>query len=355
MRTAAGTRLASIDALRGITVAAMLLVNNPGDWGHVHAPLLHAAWHGCTPTDLVFPFFLFLVGVSMAFSVVPRAANAAARPALARGVLTRALRILLAGLLLHALAWWLLELPHYRLWGVLQRIAVCSALVGLLAVYARQRLQWAALVLLLAGYSSLLLGADTLLPLLNPVSRLDTALFAPWIYQYEAASGLGHDPEGLMSTLGALATTLLGLLAGQMLRAAAALRLAIGGALLLAIGLAAAVWLPLNKNLWTPPYVLWTGGLAIIALLAAHWLIDQRGWPALGRRFGVNAITVYLGASVMSVLLGASGLWQAAWNAAAGAMPTQLATASLLIAVSFVAAWWAVAWWLDARRIYLKI
>ena len=355
MSTTAGARLASIDALRGLTVAAMLLVNNPGDWGHVHAPLLHAAWHGCTPTDLVFPFFLFLVGVSMAFSVVPRAADAAARPALARGVLTRALRILLAGLLLHALAWWLLELPHYRLWGVLQRIAVCSALVGLLAVYMRQPLQWAALVLLVAGYSGLLLGADTPAPLLNPVSRLDTALFAPWIYQYDAATGLGHDPEGLMSTLGALATTLLGLLPGQQLRAARARRLAASGALLLAVGLAAAMWLPLNKNLWTPPYVLWTGGLAIMALLAAHRLIDQRRWPALGRRFGVNAITVYLGASVMSVLLGASGLWQAAWNAAAGVMPTQLATASLLIAVSFVAAWWAVAWWLDARRIYLKI
>ncbi|MBJ7517499.1 MAG: DUF1624 domain-containing protein [Stenotrophomonas sp.] len=355
MSTAAGARLASIDALRGITVAAMLLVNNPGDWSHVHAPLLHAAWHGCTPTDLVFPFFLFLVGVSMAFSVVPRAMSAVARPALARGVLTRALRILVAGLLLHALAWWLLELPHYRLWGVLQRIAVCAALVGLLAVYVRQRLQWAALAVLLVGYAGILLGADTLAPLLNPVSRLDTALFAPWIYQYDAATGLGHDPEGLASTLGALATTLLGLLAGQMLRAGQTLRLAIGGALLLAIGLAAAAWLPLNKNLWTPPYVLWTGGLAIIALLAAHWLVDQHGWPALGRRFGVNAITVYLGASVLSVLLGASGLWQAAWNAAAGAMPARLATASLLVAVAFVAAWWAVAWWLDTRRIYLKI
>ncbi|KRG72268.1 membrane protein [Stenotrophomonas chelatiphaga] len=355
MSMAAGARLASIDALRGITVAAMLLVNNPGDWGHVHAPLLHAAWHGCTPTDLVFPFFLFLVGVSMAFSVVPRAADAVARPALTRGVLTRALRILVAGLLLHALAWWLLALPHYRLWGVLQRIAVCSALVGLLAVHARARLQWTALVVLLAGYAGLLLAADTLAPLHNPVSRLDTALFAPWIYQYDPATGLGHDPEGLASTLGALASTLLGLLAGQMLRAGQTLRLAFGGALLLAIGLVAAAWLPLNKHLWTPPYVLWTGGLAIIALLAAHWLVDQHGWPALGRRFGVNAITVYLGASVMSVLLGASGLWQAAWNMAAGALPTQLATASMLIAVAFVAAWWAVAWWLDTRRIYLKI
>lgn len=120
-------RLGSIDALRGITVAAMLLVNNPGDWSAVFAPLRHSEWHGCTPTDLVFPFFLFLVGVSMAFSVAPRARDTAARPALARGVLERALRILVAGALLHLLIWWALHTHHFRIWGVLQRIAVCAA------------------------------------------------------------------------------------------------------------------------------------------------------------------------------------------------------------------------------------
>ena len=103
MGAAASARLGSIDALRGLTVAGMLLVNNPGDWGAVFAPLRHAEWHGCTPTDLVFPFFLFLVGVSMAFSVAPRAQDRAARPALAKGVLERALRIAIAGVLLQGL------------------------------------------------------------------------------------------------------------------------------------------------------------------------------------------------------------------------------------------------------------
>lgn len=354
MSQARGTRLASIDALRGITVAAMLLVNNPGDWGHVYAPLLHADWNGCTPTDLVFPFFLFLVGVSMAFSVMPRALDAAARPALARGVLQRALRILVAGVLLHALAWWLLDLPHFRLWGVLQRIALCAALVGLLAVHAGRHLQWIVLGVLLCGYAGLLLGADTLQPLLNPISRLDTVLFAPWIYQYQPTTGLGHDPEGLLSSLGALATTLLGLIAGRMLRGQRLGQLAVLAMMMLAAGTLASLWLPFNKNLWTPSYACWTGGLAMLALLAMHWLIDRRGWPALGRRFGVNAIAAYLGSGAMALVLIASGAW-GAMDAGLVALLGDARLASLACAVLFVTLWWYAMRMLDSRRIYLKI
>lgn len=113
--------------------------------------------------------------------------------------------------------------------------------------------------------------------------------------------------------------------------------------------------LPLNKQLWTPSYVLWTGGLAALALWLGHVLIDQKGWPALGRRFGVNAITAYLGASVMSVVLMATGVWGWIWQQLATAMPQALELASMLQALVFVALWWGVAWWLDKRKIYLKI
>ncbi|HDS1216565.1 TPA: DUF1624 domain-containing protein [Stenotrophomonas maltophilia] len=348
-------RLGSIDALRGITVAAMLLVNNPGDWSAVFAPLRHSEWHGCTPTDLVFPFFLFLVGVSMAFSVAPRAQDAAARPALVRGVLERALRILVAGALLHLLIWWALHTHHFRIWGVLQRIAVCAALVGVLAVYARPRMQAGVLVGLLVGYTMLLLGMGDLAPWTNPASRLDTTLFAPWIYQWHADTGLGHDPEGLLSTLGALASTVLGLLAGALLRSRRSTALAGLGVATAVLGLLLVGVLPLNKQLWTPSYVLWTGGLAALALWLGHVLIDLKGWPALGRRFGVNAITAYLGASVMSVALMASGAWSWIWQQLAAAMPQALELASMLQALAFVALWWGVAWWLDRRKIYLKI
>ncbi len=347
-------RLASIDALRGITVAAMLLVNNPGDWGHVFPPLLHAAWHGCTATDLVFPFFLFLVGVSMAFSIAPRAADSAARPVLVRGVAKRALRILAAGLLLHLLAWWLLDLAYFRLWGVLQRIALCAAAVGVLAIYTQARGQWLVLAVLLAGYAPLLLAADTLQPWSNPVSRLDTTLFAPWIYQYQPATGLGHDPEGLASTAGALATTVLGLLAGGLLRQRRLRALAALGAGMLLLGVASAPWLPLNKNLWTPSYACWSGGLATLALLAAHLLVDRAGWPALGRRFGVNAITAYLGSSLMALLLIASGCWAGFFQAAQHVLHEPM-LASLACACVFVLFWWLLMWWLDARGIHFRI
>lgn len=355
MSAAPSARLGSIDALRGITVAAMLLVNNPGDWSAVFAPLRHSDWHGCTPTDLVFPFFLFLVGVSMAFSVAPRALDASKRPTLARGVLERALRILVAGALLHLLIWWALDTHHFRIWGVLQRIAVCAALVGLLAVHARLHVQAGVLVGLLVGYTVLLLGLGDLAPWTNPASRLDTALFAPWIYQWHADTGLGHDPEGLLSTLGALASTTLGLLAGALLRRGRAVALAGLGAATAVLGLLLAIVLPLNKQLWTPSYVLWTGGLAALALWLAHVLIDQKGWPAWGRRFGVNAITAYLGASVMSVALLATGAWGWVWQQLAAAMPGALELASMLQALAFVTLWWGVAWWLDRHRIYLKI
>ena len=355
MSTLPATRMGSIDALRGLTVAAMLLVNNPGDWGHVYAPLLHAEWHGFTPTDLIFPLFLFIAGVSMAWSLAPRALDPLQRPALGRTLLQRALRILVAGALLHVLAWWLFELPAYRLWGVLQRIALCVAVVGMLAIHARARTQWLVLGGLLLGYSALLLGADTLAPWHNPVSRVDTALFAPFLYKYDALTRLGHDPEGLLSSAGAIATTLLGLIAGSWLRAGRQGALAGLALVALGAGLLLAAVLPFNKNLWTPSYVLWTGGLSILALLLAHLLVDRWHWPALGRRFGVNAIAAYLGSSVMALVVIASGAWAAYYQALLRLMPGAPQLASLLCAVGFVAVWWGVAWVLDARRIYLKI
>ncbi len=211
------------------------------------------------------------------------------------------------------------------------------------------------MIALLVGYTVLLLGIGDLAPWTNPASRLDTALFAPWIYQWHADTGLGHDPEGLLSTLGALASTVLGLLAGGLLRNGRSAALAGLGMATAVLGLLLAVVLPLNKQLWTPSYVLWTGGLAALALWLGHVLIDQKGWPALGRRFGVNAITAYLGASVMSVVLMATGIWGWIWQQLATAMPQALELASMLQALVFVALWWGVAWWLDKRKIYLKI
>lgn len=351
-------RFASVDALRGLTVAAMLLVNNPGDWGHAYAPLLHSEWHGCTPTDLVFPFFLFIVGVSIALGISPQAGAGGDRGGLHSAVLLRAARIVGLGLLLHALAWWLLDKDHFRPWGVLQRIGVCFAFAALIAIHLRERAQWCLLFAILAGYWALLAWGGSYAPWENLASRVDAALLGPLNYQYDAATGRGHDPEGLLSTLPAIATTLLGLRTGDWLRRDRPRRLWSASFIALGAGALWSLWLPFNKNLWTPSYVLWTGGWAMLALAVCHYLIDRRGWPALGRSFGVNAIAAYAGSALMVYAFAALGWWEPIYRIGfADGMTPRFGPylPSLAFALAFVAFWWIVVRWMDRRGWYLKI
>ena len=353
-----GARLASVDALRGLTVAAMLLVNDPGDWGHVYAPLEHAAWNGCTPTDLIFPFFLFIAGVSVALAFGPRRERGAARGPLLRAAMARALRILVLGLAINLLAAWLLPGRDMRWPGVLQRIAVCFAAVAALALYAPRRARWPTIAALLAGYALLLHAGGTLAKWDNLVDRVDGAVFGRLVWEFNAATGQVHDPEGLLSTLPALASTLLGLVAGDWLRTGRARALAAAGPALLAAGWLCSLAVPFNKNLWTPSFVLWTGGWAMLALLACHVLVDRRGWPPLGRRFGVNAIAAYAGSELMQILLPASGLQEVLYERGLAAWIVPLAgpyVASLAWAVAVVALWWAIVRAMDRRGIYLRL
>ena len=350
-------RFASVDALRGLSVAAMLLVNNPGDWNHVYAPLRHASWHGCTPADLIFPFFLFIVGVSIALGLVPRVENGGDRAALRRAVCWRGARIVGMGLLLHALAFWLLDREWFRPWGVLQRIGLCFAAVGLLAIYTSARTQWTLLAGLLLGYAALLAwGGDA--PWQNLVSRLDTALFGALLYQVDPATGLGHDPEGLLSTAPAIASTLLGLRAGEWLRRGRRRALLLGGLSTLLLGGVWAQWLPLNKNLWTSSYVLWTGGWAMLALLLAHALVDRCGWPALGRAFGVNAIAAYAGSAALVYVGAGLGGWEPLYRYGfAGWMTPRFGpfVPSLAFALAFTGFWWGAVRWMYRRGWHLKL
>jgi len=295
-----GKRLLSVDALRGLTVAAMLLVNNAGDWGHVHPWLEHAAWHGLTPPDLIFPLFLFIVGVSI--SLAPAGST--------QQVLARALRIVLLGLALHAVAWLAAPAGHtFRVFGVLQRIGLCYAAGALVALHVRSaRMQWVLLAALLLGHWALLLSSGSLAPGLNLSDRIDTALLGAHAYQFDAASGRAHEPEGVLGTLTSIATVLLGLRAGYGRRDGALTRLWAGGAVALLAGVLWSLLLPLNKNLWTASFVLVTGGAGLWLLALAHVLIDRRGWPALGRSLGRNAITAYALAWLAAVALDASGL-----------------------------------------------
>ncbi|MGO4702372.1 acyltransferase family protein [Dyella sp. 2RAB6] len=351
------TRLASVDALRGCMVAAMLLVNDPGDESHVYAPLAHAAWHGCTPTDLIFPFFLFIVGVSTALAFEPKLDQGAPRGQLLRTALLRAARIVALGLAIHLLDVSVSD-SHLRIPGVLQRIGLCFAMASAFALYAGPRAWWAAIVALTLGYWSLLSTGGTLEPLANLTDRIDTFVFGHGTYQFDIATGRGHDPEGLLSTLPSLATCLAGLWAGHMLRAGRTRQLVIAG-----IALAALAWLwsyalPFNKNLWTSPFALWTAGLAMLALWLFHTLVDQRGWPPLGRRFGINAVAAYAGAETMQTLMPlvlAPEVLAATLNRWAAAWSVDPRIASLAYALVFVGLWWLVVYALDKRRLYIKL
>jgi predicted acyltransferase len=341
-------RYASVDALRGLTVAAMLLVNDPGDWSQVYAPLEHAAWNGCTPTDLIFPLFLFIVGVSITLGLGAGTTK--------RAVLLRALRIVMLGLLLHLAAHLAMGTPAFRPMGVLQRIGVCYAGAALLALHTSPRVQWVVFAAILIGYAMLLFGAPMTKDA-NLASRLDTLLLGRHAYEFDAASGRAHDPEGVLSTLPALATTLLGVRCGAWLQRGATRSLLVAGLVALALGALAATAQPFNKALWTPSYVLWTGGLSIAVLLLAHQLVDRSGWPPIGRSFGVNAIAAYalgwLAVCALEGLRWGAPLYQAGFGWIVPLLGPK--AASLAYAIAFVALFWAGAALLARRGVRIRI
>ncbi len=251
---------ASVDAMRGCTVAAMLLVNDPGDWDHVFAPLDHARWNGCTPTDLIFPFFLFVIGVSIALSILPRLEQARAPHAVGNAAVGRwatSLRVAI-----NAPAAWCLSAAHMR------RPGVCNASVcvswgprHVRHPYAQARVVDRHRSAVARLYRRIGAGG-TLDPWVNIVSRTDSAVFGHYVWSINPDTGQGHDPEGLLSTLPAMATALLGLCAGCWLRSGQVRRLLIAGVLIVAAGALWSFWIPFNKNLWTPSFTLCTAGWA---------------------------------------------------------------------------------------------
>lgn len=339
-------RISSIDALRGLTVAAMLVVNDAGDWGHVFPWLEHADWNGTTLADFIFPFFMLIVGVSLDLALSPKLDAGADRAAMAHAVLLRGVRIVLLGLALHWIASLLLHGRAFRLLGVLQRIGICFALAGLLAIYVRNaRAQWAIFGAILLGYWALLAGSGPLLPELNLADRIDTALLGHLAYLYDPASGKAHDPEGILSTLPALATVLLGLRAGAWLRAGRLRALIIAGLAAVALAACWSILLPLNKQLWTSSFVLWTGGFGLLAIALAHALIDQRGWPPIGRSMGVNAIAAYAGSWLATCVLEGFGIMPPLYRSVFATPLVPLfgpEIASLAFALAFTAVFWLV-------------
>ncbi|MFZ6801450.1 acyltransferase family protein [Undibacterium sp. Di24W] len=305
-------RFLSVDALRGLSVAAMLLVNSAGDWDHVYPWLEHASWHGVTPADFIFPFFLFIVGVSLYLALTPKLeknlANGLSNSVLARVVMWRGARIIALGVFLHLIAYALIPGREFRLMGVLQRIGLCFIFAGLLLIYVRR---FSALAIIsgaiLLFYWGLLSLAGSYEPHINLVDQIDSRVLGKLAYSFDARTGLAQEPEGLLSTIPALVSVLLGVFAGTLLRTGQTQRL-----LQFAIFFAILAWtwsfyFPMNKQLWTSSFVLCTTSFACVALWLAHRLIDQAQWPAIGISFGINAIAAYAGSWILTCILAGTG------------------------------------------------
>lgn len=345
-------RFSSIDALRGLTVAAMLLVNGAGDWDHVYAWLEHAAWHGTTPADFIFPFFLVIVGVSLSLAFTPKLSQAPAL--LLRQIVWRGVKIIALGVALHVLADLLIPGREFRLLGVLQRIGIGFIVVGALFVLVRRAVMlYAIFAAILLGYWALLLWGGSYEPHLNIVDSFDTRWLGRLAYSYDAVSGLAQEPEGLLSSVPAWASIMMGLQAAHCLRQRQLGKLVLLGVLAIGLG---AVWssvLPMNKQLWTPSFVLWTGGFAYLLIALAHELIDRRGLPAIGVSFGVNAIFAYAGSWGLTCVLAATGgqdwiyshVFTAWLTPVWGAYMSSMAFA-LLMTLLFA----ALVWWLRQRH-----
>ena len=317
-----------LDALRGLSIAAMILVNNPGRWGaqYQYAPLRHAEWHGCTFTDLVFPTFLFCAGVAIVPAFTKKLAAGVPRGPLVTKILWRVLALVLLGMLLSAFPLvtfapdkdLFAPLLRTRFPGVLQRIGVCYGIGALLFLFTTVRTQRLVLGACLLGYWALItlvpvpgVGAPDLGdPMTTLQGWLDRLVFGDHIW----VKGK-YDPEGLLSTMPAVATCLLGVEAGRVLASsrdgAAKVRSLLAlGASLLAIGWLWSYALPFNKPLWTSSYAVWTAGIATVALAASQWAFDVRGWRRLAlplQVYGVNALLVFVGSGLVGRIVGS--LW----------------------------------------------
>ena len=367
------SRLISLDVFRGLTMAGMVIVNNPGDWATVYPPLLHAEWHGWTPTDLIFPYFLFIVGVSMTLS---RGSLGPWGRILRRAAVIAGLGLFLAGFPYFPLATW-------RIPGVLQRIAVCY-LAGVMIFRATAPAQperllrhalrlgaWTA-GLLLVYWAALMWirvpggGAGDLSPDGNVGAFIDRTLIGNHLYRRRP-----WDPEGILSTVPAIGTTLLGVIGGLLLRSKESqgrkvLWLVSGGAVLIIVGFAWDAVFPINKNLWTSSYVLFTGGAAAVTFALCYWAIDIGGWKAWSKPFeilGLNAITLYVLSGLFTKTLliipvtGADGEPTTLYRYLYVTLFAPLAApknASLLFAASHLVVLFLVLYGLYRRRIFLK-
>lgn len=379
-------RFYSLDVFRGATVCLMILVNNPGSWGHIYPPLKHAPWHGLTPTDLVFPFFLFAVGNAFAF-VLPRLQQGG-DAAFWKKIIKRTLLIFLIGLFLN---WWPfsywkegeLLFRHWvnpdnpesgvRILGVLQRIALCYFFAAIVVYYTKPRAALLLALLLLAGYWAICYfgNPDDPYSLAGWIGteKVDMKILGTaHLYKGE---GVPFDPEGLLSTIPAIAQVILGYLAGYYIlkkgkTAEMVNGLFVTGIAFVLLGFAWDMVFPINKKIWTSSFTIYTSGLAMLTLATMIYLIEFRHWKGGLARFfdvfGKNALFVFALSAFLPKGLGlirfadGSNPWNWIYqHVYRHILPADPRVGSLLFALTVISFMWAICYWLDRKKIYIKV
>ena len=377
-------RLESLDAFRGFTIAGMVLVNNPGDWSQLYSQLAHAKWNGWTFTDWIFPFFLFICGVSMAFSLGRRADAGDGKPQLLIQLFKRAAIIFLIGFLLNLIP--AFDFSTVRIPGVLQRIALCTMLAAPIVVYFNWKQQCAWIVCLLAVYTLLMLfipvpdlqgqvAAGVLEPGRDLGAFVDRQLFGGHLW----ANSKTWDPEGLVSTLPAVCTLLFGVLLGRWLladadKAAKTVWIMLAGLACLWIGaIIDSTFMPINKNLWTISFCIFMTGWALLVFATFYWLIDGNSSAPLRARsqkvllpftiYGMNALFIFALSGLVAKMLAVIKLplfdttvgLKSVIYAPIKALPIAPVNASLIFAILFNLAMFSIAWFMWKRKWFVKI
>lgn len=383
-------RLLALDILRGITIAGMLLVNNPGSWGHIYAPLEHASWNGLTPTDLVFPFFMFIMGVSTYFSL--RRYNMEFSWPTVLKIVRRTIVIFAIGIGIAyiSLSWRginsgevsvleaVTNFGNIRILGVMPRLALCYGIGSVVALLSKKRLPWVVAAMLVVYAVLLLTGNGFEFSADNVIARVDYAVLGKSHMYTDCVDGveLTFDPEGLLSTLPSIAHMLIGFMCGGMIvstkdNSQRIINLFLIGTILTFSGFLLSYGLPINKKIWSPTFVFTTCGLASSFLGLLIWIIDIKGynkWCRFFESYGINPLFMYVMGTLLSIVLSCvripyaaneSGLisikgwlYEVLWIPAAGGNET---LASLFFALTFVLATWCVGYPLYKNKIYIKI
>lgn len=372
-------RLMCLDIFRGLLVAGMILVDNPGSDDKAYWAIKHAEWNGWTPPDFIFPSFLFLVGVSLVFSYAARLQRGETRGQILWHACKRSLMLIAIGLFVNGFPFIGADFHQFRWEGVTQRIALCYFAAAVLTLWTGRRGQIAALAACLVGYWAILRfvpvpgfgfpghGVPFMDQYGNIVAWLDRKLFMGHLYNGT------RDPEGIISTIPAIATTLIGVLAGSWLRSGRArgviaLRLLLFGILGLAAGQIWNLWFPINKNLWTSSFALFAGGFSLVTLAFFYWLLEIKRWRGVWTApilvFGMNAIAGFVADSFVYgpgytwTVKEANGVvlcWHDVAQSRLVALGLNDANASLLYSLCAVAFCWCLLWLLWRKRIFLKV